>query len=140
MKLTLTIWPIPYLRALTQILRGTKRVQFTSPLEASQMNVLKWLLSEIENVMENFTVGDSWTGCWFEVLKKAAREGMYPEMPRFGFGDPKSYSIMKNAVSCLSHSGAVRHGAECFNYYFPQDLDDEFLVVADGLPNNQPWV
>ena len=25
--------------------------------------------------------------------------------------------------------GAVRHGAECFNFYFPQELDPEFLVV-----------
>ena len=27
-----------------------------------------------------------------------------------------------------------------FNYYFPQDLDDEFLVIADGLPGDKPWV
>jgi len=118
---------------------GTKRVGFTTPMAKDQMKVLKWYVDEIENVMKNSKVGESWTVTWLEVLKKAAREGFYPEMPRFGFGDPKSYSIMKNAVSRLSHSGAVRHGAECFNYYFPQDLDDEFLVVANDLPNNKPW-
>ena len=30
-------------------------------------------------------------------------------------------------------SGAIRHGAECFNYFFPQEMDEEFLVVWDGL-------
>ena len=48
-------------------------------------------------------------------------------MPKYGFGDPKSYAIMKFAVQRLEDSGAVRHGAECFNFYFPQELDDEFL-------------
>jgi len=118
---------------------GTKRVNFQSPLAPEQLYVLTWYVNEIENVMKSSKVGDSWTVNWLEVLKKAAREGFYPEMPRFGFGDPKSYSIMKNAVSRLSHSGAVRHGAECFNYYFPQDLDDEFLVIANDLPDNKPW-
>ena len=32
----------------------------------------------------------------------------------------------------------MRHGAECFNYYFPQDLDDQFLVVWSGY-SNPPW-
>ena len=118
---------------------GTKRVNFTSPLAPNQLNVLKWYVGEIENLMKSSKVGDSFTVKWLEILKKAAREGFYPEMPRFGFGDPKSYSIMKNAVSRLGHSGAVRHGAECFNYYFPQDLDDEFLVIANDLPNGKPW-
>jgi hypothetical protein len=37
-------------------------------------------------------------------------------------------------------SGAVRHGAESFNYYFPQDLDDEFLVISNDINGNgQPW-
>jgi hypothetical protein len=118
---------------------GTKRVNFTSSLAPSQLNVLKWYVGEIENVMKTSKVGDSFTVKWLEILKKAAREGFYPEMPRFGFGDPKSYSIMKNAVSRLGHSGAVRHGAECFNYYFPQDLDEEFLVIASDLPDGKPW-
>ena len=29
--------------------------------------------------------------------------------------------------------GAVRHGSECFNFLHPQPLDDEFLVVWDGM-------
>lgn len=56
----------------------------------------------------------------------------------YGFGDPKSYSIMKNAVYHLK-AGAVRHGAESFNYQFPQDLDEEFLIVYDNLPGRVTW-
>jgi hypothetical protein len=46
---------------------------------------------------------------------------------------------MENAVSRLENCGAVRHGAEAFNYYFPQDLDEEFLIISDDLPGNLPW-
>jgi hypothetical protein len=46
---------------------------------------------------------------------------------------------MECAVSRLSMCGAVRHGAECFNFWFPQELDDEFLLVSDMLPGNVPW-
>ena len=27
----------------------------------------------------------------------------------------------------------MRHAAECFNYYFPQELDEEFLVLWHGF-------
>ena len=30
-------------------------------------------------------------------------------------------------------------GPECFNYYFPQDLDDDYLVVSDSLDGPVPW-
>lgn len=46
---------------------------------------------------------------------------------------------MECAVSHLKTNGAVRHGAECFNYYFPQDLDDDFLIVSDKLPGKVSW-
>jgi len=36
-------------------------------------------------------------------------------------------------------NGAVRHGAECFNYYFPQEIDEKFLVISDTLPGKLPW-
>lgn len=119
---------------------GTQSVTFSSPLPPDQLEVLSWSVSEIENVLATSIVGDSWTVRWLEVLKKAAREGIHPEIPQFGFGDPKSYAIMKSAVSHLKDTGAVRHGAECFNYYFPQDLDDEYLVIAHDLPGNKPWL
>ena len=42
-------------------------------------------------------------------------------------------------TSGLTRNGAVRHGAECFNYYFPQDLDDEFLVISESVPGENHW-
>jgi len=41
-------------------------------------------------------------------------------------------------VKVTASCGAVRHGAECFNFMFPQDLDEEFLIVWDGF-SNPPW-
>mmetsp|Transcript_20561 Transcript_20561/g.28624 ORF Transcript_20561/g.28624 Transcript_20561/m.28624 type:complete len:164 (+) Transcript_20561:1674-2165(+) len=39
--------------------------------------------------------------------------------------------MQENAVDRLVGSGAVRHGAECFNFVFPQELDEEFLIISD---------
>ena len=63
-------------------------------------------------------------------------------MPLYGFGDPQSYDIMAKAVEQLRFCGAVRHGAECFNFWFPQELDERFLVVWDGFVSygaRVPW-
>jgi hypothetical protein len=50
---------------------------------------------------------------------------------------------MENAANMLTggkyQNGAVRHGAECFNYYFPQELDDEFLVISDHIEEGKAW-
>ncbi len=35
-------------------------------------------------------------------------------------------------------SGAVRHGAECYNFWFPLELDPEYLVIWAGFPD-KPW-
>ena len=47
-------------------------------------------------------------------------KGFHPNLPDFGFGDPTSYRFVEDVVSELKVCGAVRHGAECFNFYFPQ--------------------
>ena len=59
-------------------------------------------------------------GLTWQVLKREGEKGFHPELPPFGFGDPLSYRCIERAVKHVSHTGAVRHGAECFNYYFPQ--------------------
>jgi hypothetical protein len=66
--------------------------------------------------------------------KDDARQGE----PRFGFGDSIQYAMIKNAAEALRVTGAVRHAAESFNFYWPQDLDDEFLVVWEGYAGS-PW-
>ena len=40
---------------------------------------------------------------------------------------------MARAVDRLSKTGALRHGAECFNFYFPQELDNEYLIIWEGF-------
>ena len=80
----------------------------------------------------------SWTVKWLDVLKQESREGFVPEIPEYGFGDPKSYGIMEKAAMKLKDTGAIRHGSECFNYYFPQEMDDYFLLVSDTF-RPVPW-
>jgi hypothetical protein len=118
---------------------GTRGVKFDEQLPPDQVELVKWTVTNIESVLNQPFSADTWTKRWLEILKQAAIKGYYPKMPRFGFGDPKSYALMGKAVESLQDTGAVRHGAECFNYFFPQDLDDEFLVVSDTLPGGVPW-
>ena len=40
---------------------------------------------------------------------------------------------------CVCAVCTVRCGAECFNYGFPQELDEEFLVISDTLPGEVAW-
>ena len=121
---------------------GTRGVKYETALSKEQNDLVRWEVSQIETVLDKQSLSktrSTWTACWLEVLKSCAAKGFNPAMPRFGFGDAKSYAIMECAVSRLSTCGAVRHGAECFNYFFPQELDEEFLIVSDALPGNVPW-
>ena len=114
-------------------------VSFRSSPSDEQVKMLKWLLTQIETILESPISSESWTSRWLMVLKRSADNGFCPEIPEYGFGDPKSYAIMEDVVFRLSDCGAVRHGAECFNYFFPQELDDHFLLISDHLEGNVPW-
>jgi len=120
---------------------GTRGFRYDVSLPEEQKELLKWSVDQIEDILDEMKpdLSKSWTACWLKVLKASASAGFRPSMPRYGFGDTMSYSIVEHAVRQLSSTGAVRHGAECFNYYFPQELDDEFLIVAGGLPNGAKW-
>lgn len=114
---------------------GSRNMSYEAPLPEEQLKLLDWCVKQVESVLDKQTDSPrSWTSCWLEVLKISASKGFHPTMPRYGFGDPISYGIMESAVSTLKENGSVRHGAECFNYYFPQELDSEFLIVSDRLP------
>ena len=53
--------------------------------------------------------------------------------PPCGFGDPTSYQLIKQIVTRMSRTcGGVRHGPEAFNLFFPQPLDESFLVMWEG--------
>merc|ERR1712151_1494755 len=41
-------------------------------------------------------------------------------------------------VGATANCGAVRHGAECFNFGFPQELDDQFLLIWEEF-DERPW-
>jgi len=129
----------PVLSDFDCFLVGTRQVDYVTPLSKDQVDLVKWLLTQIETILDSPITSKSWTSRWLEVLKESATKGFYPEMPEFGFGDPKSYAIMEGVVSRLQGCGAVRHGAECFNYFFPQELDERFLVISDHFEGNVPW-
>ncbi|KAL3940840.1 MAG: hypothetical protein SGBAC_004690 [Bacillariaceae sp.] len=119
---------------------GTRGVKYDAPLPDDQLDVSKWCISQIESILESEESSSSWTSRWLDVLKTSASKGFHPTIPPLGFSDPKSHSIMKHAIHRLQKEGAVRHGAECFNYYFPQELDEEFLVISDKLAGQTlPW-
>ena len=109
---------------------GTRSVAYTEPIPDDQVELVKWSLDKMESILSGPALSKTWTGAWLEVLKE---DSFHPEMPAYGFGDPKSYSIMERAAKRLCKDGSVRHGAECFNYYFPQELDENFLVIGQGM-------
>jgi hypothetical protein len=124
---------------------GTRCVTYDEPLPNEQINLMKWLVNEIDLILDN-PGNDHWTNRWLDVLKNNARKRVFiPKVPEYGYGDPKSYAMMKGAVSHFikNRNGAVRHGAECFNYGFPQELDNHFLVISDCLlekgEGKVPW-
>lgn len=116
---------------------------FGCNLPRDQEELMLWCIDQIERILdENVEHGssntDTWTCRWLDVLKRETVKGLHPEIPEYGFGDPKSYSIMEQAALRLKNTGAVRHGSECFNYYFPQEIDDVFLLISDTL-RPVPW-
>ena len=119
---------------------GSRGVSF-APMPADQLSLIDWSCTQIESILRSQSgrpSGASWTKRWLEVLKKASDSGFKPEMPPYGFGDPTTYSIMQSVAQTLFVSGAVRHGAECSNFYFPQELDSDFLITWEGF-GTVPW-
>ena len=127
---------LPVVSDFDAFLVGSRGMAF-EPLPDDQVETLTWCVDQIEGVL-NESRDKGWCERWLEVLKHAASSGYHPHIPEYGFGDPTSYEIQARCVDRLNMSGAVRHGAECFNYYFPQDLDDEVLVIWSGF-GARPW-
>lgn len=102
-----------------------------------QAKLVLWTLEHTQNILET-PDHNPWTVRWLEVLKRENERGFHPKFPKYGFGDPTSYKFIGDIVNETADCGAIRHGAECFNFYFPQELDDEFLVVWEHFPE-KPW-
>jgi len=113
---------------------GSRSMNY-DPIAKEQVEVLKWSLEGIRKVLDEDLClpvinRSSWTSCWLSLLKY---DRFHPHVPPLGFGDPTTYRIVSRTVEVTSSCGAVRHGAECFNFYFPQEMDPEYLVVWDGF-------
>jgi hypothetical protein len=118
---------------------GTRGVEYHNPLGEQESSMLQWCVDEIEGVLDNPEEGKCWTRHWLDVKKKYAFDPRFlKSMPSMGFSDTRSRDMMKGAVFSLRQNGAVRHGPECFNYSFPQPMDDQYLIISDTLPGLVP--
>ena len=106
-------------------------------LPEEQANLMQWSIEQAKGILSKPNP-KSWNSRWLEVLHRAKQEGFHPEIPEYGFGDPTSYRLIEEVIKATNISGAVRHGAECFNFYFPQEFDSEYLVVWQGF-SGKPW-
>ena len=131
----------PVVSDLDCFLVGTKGKAFAE-LPEEQIELVKWELSNIEAMLKHAAEekkrgkpATPWMNGWLERMRLEKEQGISPPTAGpLGYGDPTSCFIMSEAVAWTCAIGAVRHGAECFNYHFPQNLDNEYLVTWDGFP------
>jgi len=119
---------------------ASKGIEY-KPLPPDQQGLITWGLDHLETILNSLD-HNPWTSRWLAVLKKENERGFHPKFPKYGYGDDTSYKFIGDIVTVCQGSGAVRHGAECFNFYFPQELDDEYLVVWEGFQkagSEKPW-
>mmetsp|Transcript_10670 Transcript_10670/g.16339 ORF Transcript_10670/g.16339 Transcript_10670/m.16339 type:complete len:1161 (+) Transcript_10670:266-3748(+) len=133
---------VPVVSDFDCFLVGTRQVSYSDPIPPEQVALVQKQLNSVEKILSETNaenVSSSWTDRWLDMLKK--ENAPKPAMPPYGYGDPKSTALIKLAVERLNRDGSVRHGAECFNYIFPQELDDIFLVIGkdDDDPTGLPW-
>ena len=135
----------PVASDLDAFLIGSRGLAFDAPLAAEQQQLVHWQLNQMETILGT-PRAQGWTKRWLEVLKTESAPGKPmehgPSMPPYGFGDARTYDIMAKAVTKLQFCGAVRHGAECFNFWFPQELDEQYFVVWEGFlryGSKMPW-
>jgi len=106
-------------------------------LPREQVEMMSWTLDKAEDILEN--PGEStWTERWLETIEGSKKDGFHPIVPKYGYGDPSSTKLISRVIAHTAPCGAVRHGAECFNFYFPQEADNEYLIIWDGF-QGMPW-
>jgi len=114
---------------------GSRGMCYT-PLPQEQQQLALWSMDRTEEILRR-PGASSWNSRWLEILD-ANEKGFHVDVPKYGFGDATSYRLIQAIVEAVRDSGAVRHGAECFNFYFPQELDEEYLIVWEGFIG-KPW-
>ena len=86
---------------------------FGCNLPREQEDLMIWCVNQIGEILDSRPTADTWTVRWLEILKRESKNGLNPDIPEYGFGDPKSYAIMEQTAKRLIDTGAVRHGMEC---------------------------
>merc|ERR1719181_1468801 len=124
----------PVVQDCDTFLVGSKGMAY-EPLCADQAPMISWCLEKTKKICETPNAS-SWTQRFMEELRSVDPSAV--KIPPLGFGDPTSYGFIQDIVVATSAHGAVRHGAECFNFFFPQEFDKEYLVVWNEFPD-KPW-
>ena len=134
---------LPVVSDFDCFLIGSRGMNYGRRLPEDQLELLQWLVRNIDELLRERKVlgrGKRWSDVWVDVIKRSALlDGYYPVTPRYGNGDPTSYTVVERAAERLKKTGCVRHGPECFNWVCPQEMDEHFLVICDALPGNVPW-
>ena len=110
----------PVASDMDPFLIGSKGMPITEPLPSEQEELQRWTVDRVAEILAE-PKAQGWNKRWLDVLRAGdvvARRGI--KVPKYGFGDPLTYDIIAKAIRKMHRSGAVRHGAEAFNYTFPQ--------------------
>jgi hypothetical protein len=119
----------PVVQDFDTFLVGSKGMTY-EPLPKDQAQLMSWC-TDCSRDLSKTSSEAPWTQRWLQILFSGGAP--QPRIPFYGFSDPISYNLIAQIVSATSSFGAVRHGAECFNFYFPQELDQEYLIVWNGF-------
>ena len=90
---------------------GTRRVSYDvnkDALPEDQLRLLQWLIKQIGVLLDSPPRPSSWDIQWSQTLVRENKAGDIPaikRIPPLGFGDQRSYKIMKHAVSKLTYGG-----------------------------------
>jgi len=106
---------------------GSRGMVYDS-LPEDQQALALWSLERTSEILKLPGEG-FWNESWLEVLKTHGSKVVLPAPRPYGNGDETSCRLTGDAVESTKESGAIRHGAECFNFYFPQELDEEYLII-----------
>jgi len=136
----------PVVSDLDCFLIGARGSQTFAPLPPAQLELVRWEITHIQRLLDRAREAErqgkqvtAWMKAWMGVLAehkmdREVKAGLKTcEGHGLGFGDATSIEWIEKAVSWTGATGAVRHGAESFNFYFPQDLDDQYLVTHHDL-------
>ena len=88
---------LPVVSDFDCFLLGTRGVRFRNPLPDEQVELVQEMVDDIEMLLKDNSEGkcSNWTTSWLDNMER--KTGAHAPMPKYGFGDPKSYAIMKHA-------------------------------------------